>query len=121
MGAGMCNVCCDRVSEWMDEVREYSFNTGQMWQEDDWLKKLVKLHSEGLALSHQTLKPLNELQTFLWKALGQGLVIREIYVPFAQISEANESQGVARDGTPRRSVESQLSPSWQTPLSGPWS
>ena len=74
--AGMCNLCCNRVNRWMDEVREYSSNTGQLWREDDWLKRLVKSHSEGLALSHHAYRPFNELQNFLWKTLGQGLLIR---------------------------------------------
>ena len=71
--AGMCNLCCNRVSEWMGEVREYSSNTSQRWREDEWLKRLVKSQSEGLALSHHECGPFNELQSFLWKALGQGL------------------------------------------------
>ena len=106
----------------MDEVREYLSNTSQLWREDDWLRRLVKSHSEGLALSHHTFRPFNELQTFLWKALGQGLVIREIYSPFTRaISEADESQGVARDESPRQEVESELTPPFRKPVGEPMS
>ena len=50
--------------------------------EDKWLKKLMKSQRRGLGLSQTTNKTFNNLQGFLWRALRQGLLIRETNVPF---------------------------------------
>ena len=69
--AGMCVMCCDKVQSWFTEIMEYATASGLTWNQEDWLRKLVKSHSRGIGLSHQTFRPFNRLQEFLWIALGR--------------------------------------------------
>ena len=50
--AGMCSMCCV-----FTEVREYANASGLTWNQEDWLRKLVRSHSRGIGLSHQILRP----------------------------------------------------------------
>ena len=70
--AGMCSVCCQQVEDLFIEVREYVDISGLVWNQEDWLRKLIKSHSRGKGLSHQTFRPFNRLQRFIWLALGRG-------------------------------------------------
>ena len=40
--AGMCNLCCAKVLSVFEEVREFVTNAGMDWDEDEWLRKLIK-------------------------------------------------------------------------------
>ena len=39
---GVCNICCAKVTGVFDKVREFVANAGMEWDEDKWLKKLIK-------------------------------------------------------------------------------
>ena len=74
--AGMCNMCCGKVEDLLLDVVEYADAQGLTWNQEDWLRKLIKSHSRGIGLAYQTFRPFNRLQRFLWTALGRGLVVR---------------------------------------------
>ena len=123
--AGMCNMCCGKVEDWYTEVREYVNTQGLTWNQEDWLRKLVKSHSRGIGLSYQTFRPFNRLQRFLWTALGRGLIVRENYAPFAPMFFSSTTTGVSSVGrTPRgpsdarQGVQPRPTPPWQTPPGG---
>ena len=78
-------MCCQQVEDLFTEVREYVDTSGLVWNQEDWLRKLIKSHSRGIGLSHQTCRPFNRLQRFIWLALGRGLTVREDYDPFAPV------------------------------------
>ena len=126
-------MCCQQVENLFTEVREYVDTSGLVWNQENWLRKLIKSHSRGIGLSQQTCRPFNRLQRFIWLALGRGLTVREDYAPFAPVfisttvTEAssiggtqggpNEAQDVGSDRS--RRAPPQETPPWQTPP-GSW-
>ena len=123
--AGMCNVCCGKVEDYILDVEEYSDAQGLTWNQESWVRRLVKSHSRGLGLAHQTFRPFNRLQQFLWTALGRGLVVRENYTPFAPVFFSSTTTGASSVGrTPRGPTEGQQgghpppAPPWQSPPGG---
>ena len=138
--AGVCNLCKDQVENWIEEVKEYTHTSGFVWNQDDWLKRLVKSHSRGMELSRQAVRPFNRLQKFIWLALGRGLRVREDYAPFAPVSfsrtvtegsgiatprvatpggsNAAQAQDVRSDQGGRQRAPTQQTPPWQTPPGG---
>ena len=127
-------MCCQQVEDLITEVREYADTSGFVWNQEDWLRKLIESHSRGIGLSHQTFRPFNRLQRFIWLALGRGLTVREDYAPFAPVfisstvteessigtlGGPNEAQDVGSDQRGRRGAPPQERPPWQTPPGGP--
>ena len=84
---GMCNFCCAKVSTWLEEIRESIRGTDTRFDEDRWMRKLLKSQKEGCALSLTRNSMLNELQHFIWKGLNQGLKVR-IFTPFLPAGHA---------------------------------
>ena len=79
---GMCDVCCDKVSQWFDEIRDFVKATNMSWDEDKWFEQLMKSAQKGCALSQTRNPTMNDLQNFFWRALKQGLIVRKLNEPW---------------------------------------
>ena len=57
-------MCCGKVISMFDEVREFVEATQMTWDEDKWLRKLIKAQRRGLGLAQTMNKTFNDLRVF---------------------------------------------------------
>ena len=106
--------CGDEIVAKMEEIRSHCEGENLRWATRTWLRKFFKAHNDGMRLSNTGSHVLDELQSFLFRALRHGLVVKIVHNPFVQLREAP----VRSQDIPERSVEAPQSRGQQPEQAG---